>query len=227
MRKALNRVLAPLGYRLERISPFKRQLQSLLSNKEHLKFVQIGANDGIRFDGLYEFVTQHGCAGIVVEPLPDLWERLRFNYSDYPRIKPIQAAVHETAAVMPIYRVSPQGLTSLPDWSRGLASFSREHLLTHGVPPELIVCEHVPCVPLMKLLSDNDCMDADFIQIDTEGFDIEILKMIDFQRFHPPLIKYEHKNASPAERTFAGKLLRSHGYTLAKDRGDTVAWLRR
>jgi hypothetical protein len=134
MRKALNYLLARLGYRIERISPFKHRLQELLAKKEHLKFVQIGAHDGIRFDGLYDFVTQHRCEGIVVEPLPDIWERLRFNY---------------------------------------------------------------------ELLALHNCLDADFIQIDTEGFDIPILQMIDFKKFLPQLIKYEHKNASKEARASA------------------------
>src|SRR5262245_66439129 len=49
VRKLLNKLLAPTGYRIERISRFERELQSLVRRPERrLKFVQIGANDGMR-----------------------------------------------------------------------------------------------------------------------------------------------------------------------------------
>ena len=93
MRKLLNKLLAPTGYRIERISRFERELRSLIRRPERsLKFVQSGANDGMRCDDLYGFVMRHPCSGIVVEPLPDLFERLRANYADYPLIVPVNKA---------------------------------------------------------------------------------------------------------------------------------------
>ncbi len=126
MRKLLNKLLAPTGYRIERVSRFERELQSLLHRPQRrLKFVQIGANDGIRFDGLYRFVTQQPCSGIVVEPLPDMFERLRANYADYPLIVPINKAIHETADRLPLFRVAPEALPRYPGWAGGIASLDR------------------------------------------------------------------------------------------------------
>jgi len=224
MRKALNRLLYRWGYRLERLSPFTMKLEQLSKHKGPLKFIQIGANDGIRFDGLYEFVTSHRCVGIVVEPLPDLWEKLRSNYSDYPDIVPIKKAIHGSARLTQIYRVSPGDMGSLPDWTRGIASFNKEHLLLHGVPAERIVSEDVECIPLMQLLAETNCLDADFIQIDAEGFDIAIMRMMDFARFKPELIKYEHKNAPLEDQHEIEAALRRQGYKVRRHRGDTVAW---
>lgn len=228
MRKLLNRLLAPTGYRIERVSRFDRELQSLLHElPRRLKFVQIGAHDGIRFDGLFGFVTHHPCSGIVVEPLPDLFERLRANYADYPLIVPVNKAVHETAGAVPLFRVSGAALPRYPGWASGIASFDESHLIRHGIAPSDVVAQQVACVPLMALLQETATLDADFMQIDTEGYDSAILRMIDFARFRPHLIKYEHKTMTASERAEHVANFARHGYRSVAEGPDTVAWLRR
>ena len=227
MRKLLNKLLAPTGYRIERISRFERELQSLMRRPERrLKFVQIGANDGMRFDDLYRFVTQHRCSGIVVEPLPDMFERLRANYADYPLIVPVNKAIHETAGVQPLFRVAPEALAGYSGWASGIASFDRSHLLRHGIAPADIIEQPVACTPLMQLLQDTATLDADLLQIDAEGYDSAILRMTDFARFRPHLIKYEHKAMTAAERSAHVARLAQHGYRCVVEGTDTVLWQR-
>ena len=116
MRKLLNRLLAPTGYRIERVSRLQRELQLLLHRpSRRLKFVQIGAHDGISFDGLYGFVTQHQCSGIVVEPLPDLFERLRIfrrRKADERGVPPF--IIFSDATLRDLARVRPTRLDHLP-----------------------------------------------------------------------------------------------------------------
>lgn len=225
MRKLLNKLLAPTGYRIERVSRFARELQSLTRRPERrLKFVQIGANDGVRFDDLYGFVTRHPCSGIVVEPLPDMFERLRANYADYPLIVPVNKAIHETAGVLPLFRVAPGALPRYSGWAAGIASFDRSHLLRHGIEPADIIEQPVACTPLMQLLQDTATLDADLLQIDAEGYDSAILRMCDFARFRPHLIKYEHKAMTAAERSAHGATLARHGYRSVVEGTDTVVW---
>jgi|RhiMethySRZTD1v2_1073278.scaffolds.fasta_scaffold262035_2 FkbM family methyltransferase len=225
MRKLLNKLLAPSGYRIERISRFERELQSLTRRPgRRLKFVQIGANDGMRFDGLYGFVTRHPCSGVVVEPLPDVFERLRANYADYPLIVPINKAIHETADVLPLFRVAPDALVRYSGWAAGIASFDRSHLLRHDIAPGDIIEQPVSCTPLMQLLEDTATLDADLLQIDAEGYDSAILRMTDFARFRPRLIKYEHKAMTPAERAAHDARLARHGYRSVVEGADTIVW---
>lgn len=225
MRKVLNRLLAPTGYRIERVSRFQRELQALVRPPQRrLKFVQIGANDGTRFDGLHGFVTQHPSSGIVVEPLPDVFERLRANYADHPLIVPINKAVHDSAGMLPLFRVAPQALAHYPGWAGGIASFDQAHLLRHGIASNDIVPQQVACTPLMTLLQETATLDADLLQIDAEGYDSAILHMADFARFRPHLIKYEHKAMTAAERSAHIARLAQHGYRCVAEGPDTVAW---
>lgn len=224
MRKLLNKLLRPAGYRIERVSRFQRELEALAQQPHGFKFVQIGAHDGVRYDDLYRFVTNQLCSGIVVEPLPDAFQRLRANYADYPRILPINRAVHETAASVSLYRVSPGALSNYAGWASGIASFDRDHLLRLGIAGKDVDSVTVSCTPLMELLVETSMLDADLLQIDTEGYDAAILRMIDPARFRPRLIKYEHKSLSVDERTQAQGRLEKQGYRTMAEGPDTTAW---
>lgn len=224
MRKLLNRLLRPVGYRIERLPWFERKLEELQRCSPAVKFVQIGANDGVRFDDLYAFVTGHCSSGLVVEPLPDAFERLRHNYADYPSIMPVNVAVFERPGTMTIYRVAHGCLSRYPGWAGGIASFDRDHLVRHGIAPEDIEALEVACMPFMQLVEEHGVLDAQLLQLDTEGYDDRILQMIDFDRFQPSLIKYEHKNLAPAQREAVHQLLQRRGYRCATDGNDTVAW---
>jgi len=57
-----------------------------LRKDAHFFLLQIGANDGVTDDPRHELVLQHKLAGLFVEPLPDLFERLRTNYADQPGV---------------------------------------------------------------------------------------------------------------------------------------------
>jgi hypothetical protein len=79
-------------------------------------------------------------------------------------------------------------------------------------------------MPLMELLETHEMLNAQLLQVDTEGYDGEILKMIDFSRFRPALIKYEHKNIEAAERRTLESALREHDYKTVVEGTDTIAW---
>jgi len=225
MRKLLNRLLSPLGYELRRIDRFQQLLDRLLRLPRGVRFVQVGANDGVRFDTLYSVVTTHRCAGLVIEPLPDVFARLRANYSDYPFVTAVNKAVHASAASMSLYRVATARLHELPAWAAGIASFDSKHLLKHGISEHYIDSDLVDCMPLMELLDKERFLDANLLQVDVEGYDAEVIRMIDFSRFKPQLIKYEHKNLSPTDSETAESLLKMQGYRVDCLGEDTVAWL--
>lgn len=80
--------------------------------------------------------------------------------------------------------------------------------------------------PLNMLLRRTQMLDADLLQVDTEGYDAKIIGMIDFGVCRPRLIKFEHKNLSAEERASVVGLLSRNGYACVGEVGDTVAWLR-
>ena len=223
MRKYLNKLLDPVGYRIERVSRFRREPDVLLQKTAgRFKFVQIGANDGVRFDSLYSFVTNHSCSGIVVEPLPDVFERLRTNYADYPQIIPVNKAIHETARILTLFRLAPAALSRYPGWASGIASFDREHLIRHGVSLQDMVAEEVLCTPLMELLEEKGRGRSPpgrygGLRLGDSGHDR-------FRAFRPRVIKYEQKSMTAAERAERPTDWPEHGYSCVAEGPDTTGW---
>src|SRR6478672_5148060 len=61
-------------------------IRELLSTSRPFFFVQIGACDGEIDDPLNVLIRQHRLAGLLVEPLPDIFMRLREHYGDQPQL---------------------------------------------------------------------------------------------------------------------------------------------
>jgi hypothetical protein len=61
---------------------FKLALQCLtFKYGETLRFIQVGANDGIFGDPLREHILAHKWRGVLVEPQPEIFEQLKANYA--------------------------------------------------------------------------------------------------------------------------------------------------
>ena len=100
MLKFIKKIISALGYkliekRLYKNSQFIEQFNAIntkeiLSNlyKNNLinKLVQIGANDGVRFDILRSFLIEFNTNALLVEPIPEYFEKLKNNYKDKKNI---------------------------------------------------------------------------------------------------------------------------------------------
>lgn len=225
--RILNKLFKYKLYRIQKITWWQLLCEALTRQNLVIKFVQIGANDGVQFDSLYFTVTSGGWGGIVVEPLKDLFDRLAANYQDYSSVTPVNVALHPTKDEENIYRVGRSYLSSYPAWAAGIASMDKSHLLKHNIKEEHINCETVQCKSFMSLLIDYNCLNADVLQIDTEGFDAEVIRMIDFSRFRPIMIKFEWMNLSSREQCGVKEILQNQGYTfrVEPDGADAVAWI--
>lgn len=154
-------------------------------------FVQIGANDGISYDPIYNLVTAEKVRGIVIEPIKDIFARLVDNYQDHPQIKPLNIAIHRDEKEMTIFRVDPTK-KNYPEWTKGTPSFNKSHHKLSFIDENDIVEEVVNCISFMDLTIEHNIKYIDLLQIDTEGYDTEIIKMIDFDIIKPKIISFEH-----------------------------------
>lgn len=233
VKQRLARVLYRQGYcinSLSRVNFFEPLLYTHLKNHGSLYFVQIGANDGKSSDPIHQFVTRnhHKVKGIVVEPLGDFFEQLKNSYAKYPNVTPVNAAIHRSEKEMTLYRADPTRLKDLPKWAGGIASFNKNHHELSGIPPEAIVPEKVRCMTFEKLLTDHQVEEIDLLQIDTEGYDSEIIRNIDFQAVKPKIIRFEHglSEGIMSRETFLDiiDLLHANDYELAIEYHDATAY---
>lgn len=219
--RVANRALKPLRYRIFPLSIFRLAIEALHRSNKQIKFIQVGANDGVRFDDLYFTVTNSRWSGLVIEPLPNMYQRLVSNYQDHAQVLPLNLAIHPTASQATIYHVKSSALWKYPDYAAGIPSMLRSHLIDHGVCEDDIEETLVPCKPLTQVTVEAGFTDIDVLQIDTEGFDLEVLRTIDFSLMKPTVIKFEWMNLTVDDRHSASILLTNQGYRLHLEHGET------
>ncbi|HVT37239.1 MAG TPA: FkbM family methyltransferase, partial [Nevskiaceae bacterium] len=60
------------------------------------------------------------------------------------------------------------------------------------------------------------------LHTDTEGHDYEIIKLIDFGRFRPSLLVYEHHHLTPPDRVACAAHMEALGYETMTEGLDTM-----
>ncbi len=190
-----------------------------LASHSEFTFLQIGAFDGVNNDPLHALILKYKLSGILVEPQPKAFDALKVTYRDHPQLILVQAAVSHRAEVKPFYTSEHQATQ--------VASFSREHLIKRKVPPSAIKELQLQCFTIDSLLKKYAVDSLDLIQIDTEGYDFEIIKSIDFSSTKPFIIRYEHEHLSNLDYNASLELLAQQGYQFHVEKKDVTAirWL--
>jgi FkbM family methyltransferase len=188
--------------------------RQLLDSRDFF-FLQIGAFDGETRDPLFHAVRKYGLKGVLVEPQKPAFERLRENYRDQPQLQFVNAAISDRNEERIMYTLRNGACTA--------ASFDKRHLLKHSIPEADIVEQPTPCLTFPELLKRSGRENVDLLQIDAEGADFAILKMVDFEHFRPSIVRYEQLHMTRSERDEAAQRLVQNGYQLHADRMDVTA----
>lgn len=102
---------------------------------------------------------------------------------------------------------------------------NKDHHKKLGIEDDFIIEEKVKALSFEDIINEyKDFVKADLLQIDTEGFDYEIIKMIDFNKCQYKFIKYEHCNLTENEYNKSMNILTKNGYKLFKIGNDTIAF---
>jgi FkbM family methyltransferase len=191
-------------------------------------FVEVGSNDGTHHDHLRPFIRSRSWSGVMVEPVPYVFERLRANYGDLDRIAFANVAIADRDGELPFYHlaeVSEDERERVPGWYDGLGSFSRDVVLDHAreIPDiaERLVRTDVPTRTLASLCREHGIDAIDLLLIDTEGYDYELIRSIDLAAQHPRLMIYEHFHLSRDDRAACRRLVQSNGYETMEEGFDT------
>lgn len=192
--------------------------------KSDVFFMQIGANEGKTEDPIYPHVMLHQWKGIFVEPQPAEFAQLCKNYENRPGLIFENLAISEKKEQRTLFYIE-NSKKQFPDWVSKLSSFDRsitEEVIE--VHPEAKVAEMtVPCNTINSVLSKNKIKQLDLLYIDTEGYDFEIIKTINFEKVKPALIVFEHRHLSEEDYAACKTLVEKQGYKLFKDQHDGVA----
>jgi len=207
--------------------PFDEVLLRVFSSLEGLRFIQVGANDGVLADPLFRYVAKCHWQGVMVEPMPGPFASLQARYSGNPRLTLLNAAVDDMHGQRELFHLKEQ-LSGLPEWAAGLPSLQESRLVAAagelGLPTESVTSTKVDAVSWREVwtaFGDGEC---DLLVSDVEGDDIRILRQAGLQERRPKVILFEHACVGETERWAFYKELSRAGYELTTSAGDTVAW---
>lgn len=180
--------------------------ENFFKDKKSGIFVDIGAHDGITYSNTYFLEKSLGWQGICIEPNPDVFAQLISNRT----AQCIQGCISNNNEIVSFLKVSgyPEmlsGIVSNYD-PRHLARIETEIQL-YGGSYEIIP---IQCYRLNEILAANQITYVDYLSLDIEGGELEVLKSIDYDKFEIEIIDVENNYMEPDMKEF----MESKGYSL-------------
>jgi len=164
-------------------------------------FIEIGAADGIQLSNTYMLEQEYGWSGICVEPIPDQYTKL---VSNRPRSYCLNMAVYNES-----HQTVEFDIANVCSLLSGISS----HIDRHGA----IVNSDKTTVSV-QTISLNDLLFKynapsfiEYLSLDTEGSEYEILKNFNFNKYIFGYIDVEHNQVEP-RRTHIRQLLLNNSY---------------
>ena len=179
-----------------------------LPNKK-MMIVQIGANDGKSGDPLHNLVRKNtNWSVLFVEPVPYLFQELKYNYSPASRLKFENSGINADGTSQIFYMIGKKAFDEIADLSpdyKQIGSFNKEHVIAlGGTRTEKFIEEiEVNCLTLQKVFDKNQVEILDALLIDAEGYDWKILRQLNLHRYSPRIIYFEHTHLESSEKTEA------------------------
>jgi len=175
----------------------KQLILEFFGRKKEGFFVEVGANDP--YTGSQSWLLeQNGWQGVLVEPQAALCEKLR--------------AARKNAKVFQVACSSPgrEGEATLHIGAHDGLSTLEKQIDSHGT--RFVGTERVQVTTLDKVLGEAGAGRIDFLSIDVEGHEIEVMRGFDFEKHRPSLIMIEDGVRTWDKHRF----LKRHGYKLVK-----------
>lgn len=163
--------------------------ETFFKNHRHGVFVDIGAHNGISFSNTYFFEKELEWTGICVEPIAHVFNQLQKNRTCLCICGCISTDDHNSMHSFLQISGYPEMLSGLID------KFDPKHLSRilheiqeYGGSYKII---DVPCYNLNKILEDAGIHHVNFLSLDTEGGEFEILQNFDFSKCQVDVITVE------------------------------------
>ena len=166
--------------------------QNFFKNKREGIFVDIGAHDGVTFSNTYFFEKSLGWTGICIEPIPEVFELLK-QARDAICVQGCICSNKDSTPFLRIKGDSEMLSGILDNYDPNHLARVQQELATYGGSAEVIT---VNCFDLTELLLKHGFSHIDYLSLDTEGGELEILKSIDFKLIDIDIIDVENNGST-------------------------------
>ncbi len=175
-------------------------------------FVEVGALDGKRFSNTYSFELA-GWRGVCIEPHEYYFELLKRNR---PNSVCIRAAISDREAERIEFYANRRGALSTlnPELERFFIHRFRKYFSGFTV-------QYVRMRTLDGILEEIDApVPIDFISIDVEGHEVNVLKGFDLERWSPRVLLIEAM--LPEEKVMIENIMKNANYFKARELGGNL-----
>jgi FkbM family methyltransferase len=185
---------------------------------------QVGASDGKTSDPLEHLIRKYDLRGVLIEPLPKSFELLQKKYINSKNITCVNCAVSEVSGTVSFFCPKDDGHHGLSDFQK--SGLTKKSMLKAGINDDAIEQITVMSKTLVDIIREQGLDRIHLLQIDTEGFDFEIVKCALNLPDLPPVIHFESIHLSKLDKLGSRELLASKGYYLIESEMDTLAYQR-
>jgi FkbM family methyltransferase len=210
-----------LGYEKPHQDSLSIALHYLGNSKQDIFVFQAGAMDGITFDDMRGYIDMYGWGGIFVEPIPEVFEKLKSNLSSRKNHIFENVAVSKYDGTLEMMYVPEKNIdqydlhlgykgmaTSFPPRNGFGSDYERDIFVKDNYSEKI----NVDCLTLDSILNKNNIEKIDIFLTDTEGMDWEIFKQLDLKKYRPKCIRIEYINLTPQELSDLKEKLVSNRY---------------
>lgn len=211
-------------------------LMANICAKKNLKIIQIGTNDGISGDPLNNFIRiNHKKINYIgIEPQLEPYELLKKNYNSYNNFYFINSAIGKKEKKY-FYKFNENYKNYLKNKyninfkTTGINSFLPNHLITRmqkkGITKnydfyyDKVLMEIQDLYDAIESKSSeliSKFQNIDFLQIDCEGYDDEVIYNSRIKYFNPEIINFESKCLSEEKLNLLIKYLKKNNYEVLK-----------
>lgn len=156
-------------------------LQSFFPDVKKGIYVDVGAFDP-DYDSVTKLFYMQGWHGVNIEPQPERYKLFQQKRKRDANVN-VGIATKESTLTLRAYK------------SGGLATFSEKVKHEYELTPDADTEEYeeitVPVRPLNKILAEQKVTHIDFMKVDVEGFEYEVLASNDWMRYRPEVICIE------------------------------------
>jgi len=178
--------------------------ETFFKNRTNGIFLDIGAHDGKTLSNTFFFEKTLNWRGLCIEPHPKVFNALKENRSCV--LVEGCAWKEDTTKTFRMIEGYSEMLSGLVD------SYHPDHITRINSEVnsmnQILSDIEVKCYDISKLLLDNNLTNIDFLSIDIEGGELEVLKCIDYTKVEIGIILVENNYKDQELRTF----LDSKGY---------------
>ena len=176
------------------------------NEKRNGTFLEFGASDGFSFSNTYLLENSYGWTGVLAEPNPEWYENLNKNR---PNCKIIKECIYTKSGEDLDFFVSNIGVGSTikkfrySDAKSMPGNAKARNLAGYTTKIQSISLNDV----FIKYFNSSP---IDYMSVDTEGSELEILRNFDFKKFGPSILTVEHNKTD--EEKHIDELLMINGY---------------